>query len=111
MYKVSLKARNQEFEYQCAPSQTPLRAARDQFIPFPTGCQRGGCGVCKVKVVEGEYHHETTRSHEYLPDEELKNNFALACCMTPKSNLELITMEDYVKQKNTLVANSSNGER
>ena len=31
MYKVSLKAGDQEFEYQCAPSQTPLRAARDQI--------------------------------------------------------------------------------
>ncbi|WP_394237188.1 2Fe-2S iron-sulfur cluster-binding protein [Niallia oryzisoli] len=98
MYKVSLKARNQQFEYQCAPEQTPLRAARDQFIPFPTGCQRGGCGMCKVKVLEGEYNHEETRSHEYLSDEELNNQFALACCMTPKSNLNIITIEDYEKQ-------------
>ena len=105
MYKVSLKARNQEFEYHCAPSQTPLRAARDHFIPFPTGCQRGGCGMCKVEVLEGEYDHETTRSHEFLPDEELN---ALACCMTPKSNLELITIEDYEKQKTALTAESIN---
>ena len=97
MYKISLKARNQEFEYQCAPEQTPLRAARDHFIPFPTGCQRGGCGMCKVKVIDGEYNHELTRSHEYLSDEELNNQFALACCMTPKSNLEIITIEDYEK--------------
>ena len=108
MYTVSLKARNQEFEYQCSSGQTPLRAARDQFIPFPTGCQRGGCGMCKVKVLEGEYEHETIRSHEYLTDEELKNNFALACCMTPKSNLNLITIEDYEKQINTLAAASQN---
>ena len=40
MYKVTLKARNQQFEYDCAPNVTPLRAARDQFIPIPTGCQR-----------------------------------------------------------------------
>ena len=34
MYKVSLKARNQQFEYQCAPNVTPLRAARDHLFPF-----------------------------------------------------------------------------
>lgn len=99
MYKVSLKARSQEFEYQCGPDQTPLKAARNNFIPFPTGCQRGGCGMCKVKVLDGEYDHELVRSHEYLPDEELNNHFALACCMTPKSNLEIITIEDYEKLK------------
>ena len=99
MYKVSLKARSQEFEYNCGPNQTPLKAARDNFISFPTACQRGGCGMCKVKVLDGEYEHEIVRSHEYLPDEELNNRFALACCMTPKSNLEIITIEDYEKQK------------
>ena len=41
------------------------------------------------------------RSHEALSDEELENGFALACCMTAKSDLEIITVEDYEKlQKN-----------
>ena len=97
MYKILLKARNQQFDYTCAPEQTPLRAARDEFIPFPTGCQRGGCGMCKVKVLDGEYEHDLVRSHEYLSDEELENRFALACCMKPKSDLEMITIEDYAK--------------
>ena len=100
MYKVSLKARKQQFEYYCAPNVTPLRAARDQFIPIPTGCQRGGCGMCKVKVVSGEYDQELIRNHVVLSDEELENGYALACCMTPKSDFEMITIEDYEKRKN-----------
>ena len=40
MNKVTLKARGQQFEYYCASDVTPLRAARDLFIPIPTGCQR-----------------------------------------------------------------------
>ena len=36
----------------------------------------------------------------HLSDEELENGFALACCMTPKSDLEMITIEDYEKQQN-----------
>ena len=98
MYKITLDARNQKFEYSCGPDQTPLRAARDEFIPFPTGCQRGGCGMCKVKVVSGEYNQELVRSHDALSDEDLENGFALACCMTPKSDIEMITLEDYEKQ-------------
>ncbi|AGK53615.1 ferredoxin [Bacillus sp. 1NLA3E] len=95
MFKVKLKARNQQFEYICGPNQTPLRAARNEFIPIPTGCQRGGCGMCKVKVLDGEYMQELVRSQEALSDKELENGFALACWMKAKSNLELITAEDY----------------
>ena len=100
MYKITLKARGQQFEYSCAPNATPLRAARDQFIPFPTGCQQGGCGMCKVKVLDGQYAQELVRSHDALSNEELDNEYALACCMTPKSNLEIITIKDYEKQQN-----------
>lgn len=101
MFKVKLQARGQQFEYNCAPTMTPLQAARNQFIPIPTGCKRGGCGMCKVKVVGGEYEQEVVRNHDYLSDEELNNGFALACCMTAKSDLEIITIEDYEKQSNS----------
>lgn len=97
MYNITLKARGQQFEYACAPNVTPLRAARDQFIPIPTGCIRGGCGVCKVKVLKGDYDQELVRSQDALSDEELANGFALACCMTAKSDLDMITAEDYKK--------------
>ena len=58
----------------------------------------GGCGMCKVKVLSGEYDQELVRSQDALSDEDLENRFALACCMTPKSDLDLITIEDYEKQ-------------
>jgi ferredoxin len=99
MYKVTLKSRGQQFEYACASNVTPLRAARDQFIPIPTGCQQGGCGLCKVKVLDGKYSQELVRSHDALSDEELENRYALACCMLPNSDLEIITVEDYQKHE------------
>jgi ferredoxin len=100
MYKVTLRARGQQFEYSCAETETPLQAARKEFIPIPTGCQRGGCGMCKVKVLDGEYDQELIRSHDALSDEELEDGFALACCMHAKSDLTFITDEDYEKQLN-----------
>src|SRR4051795_2939239 len=100
MYKVTLKARGQQFEVSCPPNVTLLRAARDQFIPIPTGCQQGGCAMCKIKVLDGQYAQELVRSHEALSDEELENGYALACCMTLKSDLDIITVEDYEKRKN-----------
>ena len=54
--------------------------------------------MCKVKVISGEYDQELVRSQDALSDEELENGFALGCCMTANSDLELITVEDYEKQ-------------
>lgn len=99
MYKVKLHARGQLFEFTCLPTVTPLQAARDQFIPIPTGCRRGGCGMCKIKVLEGEFNQDLIRSHEALSDAELDYGYALACCMVPKSDLNIITIEDYSKKE------------
>jgi len=99
MYKVKLHARGQLFEYSCSSTVTPLQAARNQFIPIPTGCKQGGCGMCKIKVLEGEYSQEVIRSHEALSDAEVENGYALACCMVPKSDLHIITAEDYAKKE------------
>lgn len=48
----------------------------------------------------GKYAQELVRSHEALSNEELENGYALACCMTPRSDLEMITVEDYEKMQN-----------
>lgn len=100
MVKVTLHARGQKFEYDCPPNLSPLQAARNQFIPFPTGCKRGGCGMCKVKVVSGEYEQDAIRNHDYLSDEEMNNGYALACLMTAKSDVEIYTEEDFGKRIN-----------
>ena len=71
---------------------------------------RGGCGMCKVKVLNGEYDQELVRSHDALSDEELANGYALACYMTPKSDLEIITVEDYEKLQNNESQLSKMGE-
>jgi ferredoxin len=38
------------------PDGTELLKARenDETIPLKFGCKKGGCGVCAVKVIEGE---------------------------------------------------------
>ena len=48
------------------------------------GCRGGGCGVCKVKVVKGDY--ETGKmSLKVCSLKERKNNIVLACRCYPKS--------------------------
>lgn len=52
------------------------------------GCRNGGCGVCRVRVVEGAF--ETGQmSREQISEADLDQRIALACQVFPRSDLRL----------------------
>lgn len=73
----------------CSKSQTIMQAAIAQGNKsIDRGCLGGGCGMCKVRVVSGEY--ELGRSSiQALPPEEREQGYVLACKTVPKSDLTL----------------------
>ncbi|GLR67030.1 hypothetical protein GCM10010909_17110 [Acidocella aquatica] len=55
---------------------------------LPVGCRRGGCGVCRARVVEGQYRHEPmSRAHVSEADEAA--GLVLSCAIYPLTNLYL----------------------
>lgn len=52
------------------------------------GCRGGGCGVCKVRVLEGRYS-TGVMSAACVPPEEREDGIALACKLFPESDLQL----------------------
>ncbi len=50
------------------------------------GCRGGGCGVCRVRVIEGEY---TTRrmSRKHVTEADEAEGIVLACRLIPISDL------------------------
>lgn len=53
---------------------------------IPVGCRRGGCGVCRVRVLEGTYT-TAPMSADHVSDEDRQRGIALACCVYPESDL------------------------
>jgi len=55
---------------------------------IPAGCQNGGCGVCKVAIVSGDY---VTRamSRAHVSEEEERCGQVLACRVKPRSEIHL----------------------
>ena len=49
-----------------------VEAAKIQTAKIPYGCNGGGCGICKMRIVEGEYKL-TDEAAKALSDDE-KNN-------------------------------------
>ena len=55
---------------------------------IPVGCRGGGCGVCQVEVVAGEYDARPM-SKAHIDDEAIARRRVLACCIRPRSDLSL----------------------
>ena len=55
---------------------------------IPVGCKGGGCGVCKVRILSGDYHvRKMSRAH--VTEEEESQGYALACRCYPKGDLSI----------------------
>lgn len=70
----------------CRENEPLLAALTRQGYKLSVGCRQGGCGVCKIRVVEGEFK-TGKMSVKHVPQEERKFNYTLACKTYPKSDL------------------------
>ncbi|ENY77171.1 TPA: 2Fe-2S iron-sulfur cluster binding domain-containing protein [Pseudomonas aeruginosa] len=84
-YEVRERISGQVF--RCLPEQSVLRAMEEQGKRcVPVGCRGGGCGLCKVRVLSGDYQCGRM-SCSQVPPEAAKQGLALACQLYPRADL------------------------
>ncbi|TSH90790.1 2Fe-2S iron-sulfur cluster binding domain-containing protein [Verticiella sediminum] len=71
------------------PGETVLEAGLRAGVAMAHECQFGGCGTCRVRVIEGEVGYDDMPMA--LVEEEAAAGFALACQARPHSDLVLST--------------------
>ena len=55
---------------------------------IPVGCRAGGCGVCRVQVLSGDYQvGKISRAH--VTEAEQQDGYALACRVIPEGDLRV----------------------
>ena len=73
--------------FECPDGETVLLAMNRKSKNYlPVGCCSGGCGVCKVKVLRGDYETKVM-SRAKVSIEEETQSYALACRILPRSDL------------------------
>jgi ferredoxin len=75
--------------YGCQPQESLLEGLhRTGLRGIPMGCRGGGCGVCKIEILTGEF---TTRamSRSHVSDDDVAQRRLLACRVYPASDLSL----------------------
>lgn len=55
---------------------------------LPVGCRRGGCGICRARVVDGDYRL-SPMSREHVSAEDQAAGIVLSCAIYALSDLTL----------------------
>ena len=94
-HRVTVKGEDQGFS--CSEDQNLLQGMRTfQFgapmlEAIPVGCRGGGCGVCRIRVLSGDYEtQKMSRKHVHPEDQAI--GMALACRVYPRSDLTVEVM-------------------
>ena len=59
--------------------------------PIGHGCCGGGCGVCRAKIVSGDFCAFKTMSAAHVTEADKKEGIALLCCIQPRSDIIIAT--------------------
>lgn len=75
--------------YPCPPDRDLLRSMeRLGRKGIPAGCRGGGCGVCKVHILDGAVTSKKM-SRAHVSVEEQSMGYVLACRSYPQSDIRL----------------------
>lgn len=83
------KAKDTEVAFDAKSDQPVLLSIRSVVgSPIPVGCKGGGCGVCKVRVLEGNFSAKRM-SKAHISEQDLEENVVLACRIIPETDLKV----------------------
>lgn len=71
------------------------------FTVRQVGCRRGGCGFCKLELVEGEVTYQKPVADTVLTDEERATDTCLTCRAVPDGDITLHIDNEDVSAKPT----------
>lgn len=90
MEKYTIKDAESGREFICRDDESIFRGMHKSGRSiFKGGCEGGGCGICKVKILEGEYVKFKNMSRKHVSEEEEAQGIVLACCVKPLGSILL----------------------
>ncbi|WP_298282587.1 2Fe-2S iron-sulfur cluster-binding protein [Acidocella sp.] len=76
---------------------------------LPVGCRRGGCGICRVLVLEGDYRSDPM-SRSCVSAEDEARGLVLSCAIYPLSDLTVRLETPCLNKPGILPAAQTSGE-
>lgn len=82
MKPLEIRFQDSEQSFTCEPGDGMLRAALRSGIGLPYECASGGCGACRVQIVDGVVEDNWPNAPG-LPQRQRERGFRLACQTRP----------------------------
>ena len=96
--KVDVCVEQTQEYYQCATTESLLTGMlRLGRKGIPVGCVNGGCGVCKVRVLEGSTVRLGPLSRAHVSADEEAQGVTLACREAPLTAVRLAVLGRFEK--------------
>lgn len=77
------------WEFEVKDGETILDAALRQGVAFKYGCRHGNCSTCKYQIEDGDVDFGAASPYS-LPERERTDGYALLCCATALSDIEIV---------------------
>jgi CDP-4-dehydro-6-deoxyglucose reductase len=82
------------------PGETVLGGLYKAGYAYTIGCRRGGCAICKVDVLEGEFSYERPVADSVISEQERTDGTCLSCRAVPDSDLTIEMRDDCLRLVN-----------
>lgn len=71
------------------PGETVLSGLYKAGYAYTVGCKRGGCAICKVDCLSGEFEYNRTVADSVITQDELTDGTCLSCRAVPTSDITI----------------------
>ncbi|MET4079689.1 2Fe-2S iron-sulfur cluster-binding protein [Janibacter sp. UYMM211] len=71
------------------PDETVLSGLYKAGYAYTVGCKRGGCGVCKLDVLEGDFTYNRPVADSVVSADERTDGTCLSCRAVPDSDITI----------------------
>lgn len=71
------------------PDETVLSGLYKAGYAYTVGCKRGGCGICKLDVLEGEFTYNRPVADSVVSADERTDGTCLSCRAVPDSDITI----------------------
>lgn len=90
-------------EVESRPGETILGALCRRGYSYRFGCRRGGCGVCKVRLVSGQVEYQKTVAETVLSQADRDDGVCLSCRAVPLTDVVIrLGAEDQLRSLSIL---------
>jgi ferredoxin len=84
--------------------QTILEGLCHAGYAYRIGCRRGGCGACKVDLLDGQVTYNRTIAASVLSNQERQDGTCLSCRAVPTGEITIALREETLRRTNPFLS-------